>query len=158
MGRSEGHLGGRICVGGEGAVRVLQGFGALRPQEATQREELQSPSGPLSLEGLWGEDRLPAGVGAAFPKPVSAGLHGYGLESREHSVLGPALVLVAMRRWTQTVSTVSLSHVLCGNRANAPSVTSHRRWGCESMRATKGRVFSATLQGDTEVAERGGRG
>ena len=75
MGRSEGHLGGRICVGGEGAVRVLQGFGALRPQEATQREELQSPSGPLSLEGLWGEDRLPAGVGAAFPKPVSAGLH-----------------------------------------------------------------------------------
>ena len=40
-----------------------------------RREELQSPSGPLFLEGLWGEDRLPSGVGAGFPKPLSAGLH-----------------------------------------------------------------------------------
>lgn len=39
------------------------------------REERQSPSGPLFLEGLWGEDRSPAGLGAGFPKPVSAGLH-----------------------------------------------------------------------------------
>ena len=70
----------------------------------------------------------------------------------------PALVFVAVRRWTQTLTAGSLSHVLCGNRANAPSVTSHRRWGCESMRATEGRVFSATLQGDTEVVERGGQG
>lgn len=95
------------CVGGEGAVRVLQGFGA-RDHRRQQREELQSPSGPLSLEGLRRvRDRLPAGVGAGFSKACSVGC--VPKEAFGHTILGgKTSVISALELLTGQVCALAL--------------------------------------------------
>ena len=52
------------------------------------REEVQSPSGPLFLQGLWGEDRSPAGLWLVFQNLSLQGCMSLKRAQTGHTVLG----------------------------------------------------------------------